>query len=37
MGIANVEVIMVYALEVIFPGIIILHLSTLDFICHFIT
>lgn len=36
MGVAKVKLTMAYALEVIFPGI-ILHLSALDFIYHFIT
>lgn len=37
MGVAKVKLTMAYALEVISPGIIILHLSAVDFICHFIT
>lgn len=37
MGVAKVKLTIAYALEVISPGIIILHLSAVDLICHFIT
>lgn len=37
MGVAKVKLTTAYALEVIFPDIIILHLSALDFIHHLIT